>query len=81
MPDWMHDPEEKIENLNQNLLEEDATPEVEDEDDGDDSDPLAEFGAWKRTTGAEAEEESDSASAEEDESNRMIDLPFGLFDD
>jgi hypothetical protein len=81
MPDWMHDPEEKIENLNQNLLEEDATPEVGDDGDGDDSDPLAEFGAWKRTTGAEDEEESDSALAEEDESNRMIDLPFGLFDD
>jgi hypothetical protein len=80
MPDWMRDPEEKIENLNQNLLEEDATPEAG-EDDGEDSDPLAGFGTWRRTTGAEADEESDAASVEEDESNRMIDLPFGLFDD
>ena len=80
MPDWMRDPEEKIENLNQNLLEEDATPEDGDED-GEDSDPLAEFGAWRRTTGAEADEESDAASVEEEDSSRMIDLPFGLFDD
>ena len=80
MPDWMRDPEEKIENLNQNLLEEDATPEDGDED-GEDSDPLAEFGAWRRTTGAEADEGSDAASVEEEDSSRMIDLPFGLFDD
>jgi hypothetical protein len=45
------------------------------------TDPLAGFGTWRRTTGAEADEESDAASVEEDESNRMIDLPFGLFDD
>ena len=80
MPDWMRDPEEKIENLNQNLLEEDATPGAG-EDDGEDSDPLAGFGTWRRTTGAEADEESDAASVEEEESSRMIDLPFGLFDD
>ena len=79
MPDWMRDPEEKIENLNQNLLEEDATPEAG-EDDREDSDPLAGLGTWRRTTGAEADEESDAASVEED-SSRMIDLPFGLFDD
>ena len=80
MPDWMRDPEEKIENLNQNLLEEDASLEVDD-DDGEDSDPLAEFGTWKRTTGAEDDEENDAASVEEEDSSRMIDLPFGLFDD
>ena len=80
MPDWMHDPEEKIENLNQNLLEEDATPEVDD-DGGKDTNPPAEFGTWRRTTGAEAEEEIDSSSEDEEESSRMIDLPFGLFDD
>ena len=52
-----------------------------DDDDGKDSDPLAEFGTWRRTTGAEAEEDIDSSSEDEEESARMVDLPFGLCDD
>ena len=29
MPDWMRDPEEKLENLNQNLLEEESSTKME----------------------------------------------------
>ena len=73
---WMHDPEEKIENLNQNLLEEESSPSGE-KDDSDLS--LEDLPPWSRTTNTE-ESEGINDESKEDES-RMIDLPFGLFDD
>ena len=83
MPDWMRDPEERIENLNQTLLEEDASPSTDSED--EQSGPLDGFGTWKRTTGGSDEDSGESEPNEKDEdaedSSRMIDLPFGLFDD
>ncbi len=85
MPDWMRDPEEQIENLNQTLLEEDASPSTAPEPE---ENPLDGFGTWKRTTAREGEDESSSqaeatreAVEESEDGNRMIDLPFGLFDD
>ena len=83
MPDWMRDPEERIENLNQTLLEEDASQSSNESEEN--SDPLEGFGTWKRTTGEGAQSEnSNESESNEDESedkSRMIDLPFGLFDD
>lgn len=84
MPDWMLDPEGRIENLNQVLLEEDATSyESEDEE----SDSQDDYGYWKRTTegrgdgGAGDAESNGEDKDDSEESSRMIDLPFGLFDD
>lgn len=83
MPDWMSDPEERIENLNQTLLEEDASASSGSENEKED--PLEGFGEWKRTTGESAQNESERGEADESEESesgsRMIDLPFGLFDD
>ncbi|MCH2441116.1 MAG: hypothetical protein MK169_01535 [Candidatus Thalassarchaeum sp.] len=76
MPDWMRDPEERLENLNQNLLEEEASSGKADENADD---PLEEFPPWQRTTNSQETKEENSES-DEDES-RMIDLPYGLFDD
>ena len=76
MPDWMRDPEEKLENLNQNLLEEESSPSGE----RDDSDLSSkDLPPWSRTTNTE-ENGGINDESKEDE-NRMIDLPFGLFDD
>ena len=76
MPDWMCDPEERLENLNRNLLEEDSSSSG-DKDDFDLS--LDELSPSNPTTNTE-ESEGINDKSKEDES-RMIDLPFGLFDD
>ena len=76
MPDWMCDPEERLENLNRNLLEEDSSSSG-DKDDSDLS--LDELSPSNPTTNTE-ESEGINDKSKEDES-RMIDLPFGLFDD
>ena len=76
MPDWMRDPEEKLENLNQNLLEEESSPSGEKDDSNLSSKDLP---PWSRTTNTE-ENGGINDESKEDE-NRMIDLPFGLFDD
>ena len=76
MPDWMRDQEEKIVNLNQDVLEEKNKQENEEEK----TDPLDGFAPWKRTTNSD----NDSTNEEEnnqDQGSRMIDLPFNLFDD
>ena len=76
MPDWMCDPEERLENLNRNLLEEDSFSSG----DKDDSDLyFDELSPSNPTTNTE-ESEGINDKSKEDES-RMIDLPFGLFDD
>ena len=76
MPDWMCDPEERLENLNRNSLEEDSSSSG-DKDDSDLS--LDELSPSNPTTNTE-ESEGINDKSKEDES-RMIDLPFGLFDD
>ncbi len=77
MPEWMRDQEEKLELLNQKSLEEkNQQEEVEEK-----SDPLAGFAPWKRTTNREGLEQDESDNEENEERNRMIDLPFNLFDD
>jgi len=77
MPEWMRDQEEKLELLNQKSLEEkNQQEEVEEK-----SDPLAGFAPWKRTTNREGLEQDESDNEEDEERNRMIDLPFNLFDD
>ena len=75
MPDWMLDPEEKLENLNQNLLENEGHSTEEDKED----ESANEFPPWKRTSidSESTEEESETNNDE----GRMIDLPYGLFDD
>ena len=75
MPDWMLDPEEKLENLNQNLLENEGHSAEEDKED----EIANEFPPWKRTSidSESIEEESETNNNE----GRMIDLPYGLFDD
>ena len=75
MPDWMLDPEEKLENLNQNLLENEGHSTEEDKED----ESANEFPPWKRTSidSGSTEEESETNNDE----GRMIDLPYGLFDD
>ena len=76
MPDWMRDPEEKLENLNQNLLEEESSTKI----DTQSSDEISEeFPPWRRTTNPTESDEPDNESNEDE--SRMIDLPFGLFDD
>ena len=76
MPDWMRDPEEKLENLNQNLLEEENSTKI----DAESSDEISEeFPPWRRTTNLTESEERENESTEDE--SRMIDLPFGLFDD
>ena len=76
MPDWMRDPEERLENLNQNLLEEESSSSEEKEESDLSSNELP---PWSRTTNTK-ESENLNDESKEDES-RMIDLPFGLFDD
>ena len=77
MPEWMRDQEEKLELLNQKSLEEkNQQEEVEEK-----SEPLAGFAPWKRTTNREGLEQDESDNEENEERNRMIDLPFNLFDD
>lgn len=76
MPDWMRDPEEKIENLNQNLLEEESKSTVEMQISEDKTDDLP---PWQRTTNSTETNELDNETNEDE--SRMIDLPFGLFDD
>ncbi|MED5231941.1 MAG: hypothetical protein VYB30_06225 [Candidatus Thermoplasmatota archaeon] len=76
MPDWMRDPEERLENLNQNLLEEEASSRRE-ENDSDES--SKNFLPWRRTTNSRETNEENNQSKEDE--SRMIDLPFGLFDD
>jgi len=77
MPEWMRDQEEKLELLNQKSLEEkNQQEEVEEK-----SEPLAGFAPWKRTTNREGLEQDESDNEEDEERNRMIDLPFNLFDD
>ncbi len=76
MPDWMRDPEERLENLNQNLLEEEASSHRE-ENDSDES--SKNFLPWRRTTNSRETNEENNQSKEDE--SRMIDLPFGLFDD
>ena len=75
MPDWMLDPEDKLENLNQNLLENKGHSTEEEKD----NESANEFPPWKRTSidSESMEEESET----NDDEGRMIDLPFGLFDD
>lgn len=75
MPDWMLDPEDKLENLNQNLLENEGHSTEEDKED----ESANEFPPWKRISidSESIEEESET----NDDEGRMIDLPFGLFDD
>ena len=75
MPDWMLDPEDKLENLNQNLLENEGHSTEEEKED----ESANEFPPWKRTSidSESMEEESET----NDDEGRMIDLPFGLFDD
>ena len=75
MPDWMLDPEDKLENLNQNLLENEGHSTEEDKEDEIAND----FPPWKRTSidSESTEEESETNNDE----GRMIDLPYGLFDD
>ena len=75
MPDWMLDPEDKLENLNQNLLEIEGHSTEEDKED----ESANEFPPWKRTSidSESTEEESETNNDE----GRMIDLPYGLFDD
>ena len=76
MPDWMRDPEEKLENLNQNLLEEENSTTI----DTQSSDEISEeFPSWRRTTKMTESDEPENESNEDE--SRMIDLPFGLFDD
>lgn len=76
MPDWMRDPEEKIENLNQNLLEEESKSTVEMQISEEKTDDLP---LWQRTTNSTETNELDNETNEDE--SRMIDLPFGLFDD
>ena len=75
MPDWMLNPEDKLENLNQNLLENEGHSTEEEKED----ESANEFPPWKRTSidSESMEEESET----NDDEGRMIDLPFGLFDD
>ena len=75
MPDWMLDPEDKLENLNQNLLEIEGHSTEEDKED----ESANEFPPRKRTSidSESTEEESETNNDE----GRMIDLPYGLFDD
>ena len=76
MPDWMRDQEEKIVNLNQDVLEEKNKQENEEEK----TDPLDGFTPWKRTTNSDNDSTNEEQS-EQDQGSRMIDLPFNLFDD
>ena len=76
MPDWMRDPEEKIENLNQNLLEEESTSTLEMQISEEKTDDLP---PWRRTTNSTENNELDNETNENE--SRMVDLPFGLFDD
>ena len=75
MPDWMLDPEDKLENLNQNLLENEGHSTEEDKED----ESANEFPPWKRTS-IESESTEEESETNDDE-GRMIDLPYGLFDD
>ena len=76
MPDWMRDQEEKIVNLNQDVLEEKNKQENEEEK----TDPLDGLAPWKRTTNSNNDSTNEEES-EQDQGSRMIDLPFDLFDD
>jgi hypothetical protein len=76
MPNWMRDQEEKIVNLNQDVLEEKNKQENEEEK----TDPLDGFTPWKRTTNSDNDSTNEEQS-EQDQGSRMIDLPFNLFDD
>ena len=76
MPDWMRDPEERLENLNQNLLEEEISSSEEKEESDLSSNELP---PWSRTTNTKESEDLNDESKEDE--SRMIDLPFGLFDD
>ena len=76
MPDWMRDPEERLENLNQNLLEEESSSSEEKEESDLSSNELP---PWSRTTNTKESEDLNDESKEDE--SRMIDLPFGLFDD
>jgi hypothetical protein len=76
MPNWMRDQEEKIVNLNQDVLEEKNKQENEEEK----IDPLDGFTPWKRTTNSDNDSTNEGES-ESDQGSRMIDLPFNLFDD
>ncbi|GIS41777.1 MAG: hypothetical protein Ct9H90mP14_2330 [Methanobacteriota archaeon] len=70
------DPEEKLENLNQNLLEEENSTKI----DAQSPDEISEeFPPWRRTTNLSESDEPENESNEDE--SRMIDLPFGLFDD
>ena len=64
------------ENLNQNLLEEESSPSGEKDDSDLSSKDLP---PWSRTTNTEESGGTNDESKEDE--NRMIDLPFGLFDD
>ena len=75
MPDWMLDPEDKLENLNQNLLENEGHSAGEDKED----ESANEFPPWKRTS-IDSESIEEKSETNNDE-GRMIDLPYGLFDD
>ncbi len=75
MPDWMRDPEERLENLNQNLLETEGHSTKEDKEDESTDD----FLPWKRTS-VDSESTIEESKTNDDE-GRMIDLPYGLFDD
>ena len=75
MPDWMRDPEERLENLNQNLLEKEGHSTEEDKEDESTDD----FLPWKRTS-VDSESTIEESETNDDE-GRMIDLPYGLFDD
>ena len=76
MPNWMRDQEEKIVNLNQDVLEKKNKQENEEEK----TDPLDGFTPWKRTTNSDNDSTNEEQS-EQDQGSRMIDLPFNLFDD
>ena len=76
MPDWMLDPEDKLENLNQNLLENEGHSTEEDKED----ESANEFPPWKRTS-IESESTEEESETNDDDEGRMIDLPYGLFDD
>ena len=75
MPDWMRDPEERLENLNQNLLEKEGHSTEEDKEDESTDD----FLPWKRTS-VDSESTIEESETNDDE-GRMIDLHYGLFDD
>ena len=78
MPDWMKGQEHGLENLQMELL--DSPQEDSEEEGGDDglsSFTLPDFSKHEE----EEQDEQGDGEPEEEEGNRMIDLPFRLFED